>query len=180
MKKQFKSKDFNGAAFVVFSTEEKAREFVEKSKETSIKFEDSSVLECSLQDDHYKKKALESATGGKSSDDDGRQKRTNDKQARKEKRKEELEKKTTEHLEKLNTENLTGAVIHLAGRIISFCFCFFLKEFIIYFFQGMAANATRELIKEKFNPSTKTPWIDFNKGDAEVNEKIHNSKNKNK
>ncbi len=32
----------------------------------------------------------------------------------------------------------------------------------------MAANATRELIKEKFNPFTKMPWIDFNKGDAEV------------
>jgi len=93
MKKQFKSKDFNGAAFVVFSTEEKAREFVEKSKQTSIIYEDGSVLECSLQDDHYKKKALESATGGKYSDDDGKQKRGNDKQARKDKRKEELEKK---------------------------------------------------------------------------------------
>ncbi len=34
---------------------------------------------------------------------------------------------------------------------------------------GMAANATRELIKEKFNPFTKMPWIDFNRGDAEVN-----------
>jgi hypothetical protein len=33
----------------------------------------------------------------------------------------------------------------------------------------MAANATRELIKEKFNPFTKMPWIDFNKGDSEVN-----------
>lgn len=33
---------------------------------------------------------------------------------------------------------------------------------------GMAANVTRELIKEKFNPFTKMPWIDFNKGDAEV------------
>jgi hypothetical protein len=32
----------------------------------------------------------------------------------------------------------------------------------------MAADATRELIKEKFNPFTKMPWIDFNKGDAEV------------
>jgi hypothetical protein len=115
MKKQFKSKDFNGAAFVVFTTEEKAREFVENSKTKPIKYENNSVLECSLQDDHYKKKAFESATGGKSSDDDGRQKRTNDKQARKDKRKEELEKKTNEHLEKLNTENLSGAVIHLAG-----------------------------------------------------------------
>ena len=36
----------------------------------------------------------------------------------------------------------------------------------------MATDATRELIKEKFNPFTKMPWIDFNKGDTEVNEKI--------
>jgi lupus La protein len=147
MKKQFKSKDFNGAAFVVFPTEEKAREFVAKSKETPMKYEDGSLLECSLQDDHYKKRALESATSGKSSDDDGKQKRTNDKQTRKDQRKDEIEKKTNEHLEKLNTENLAGALIHLAG---------------------MAGNATRELIKEKFNPFTKTPWIDFNKGDAEA------------
>ncbi|UJR33981.1 hypothetical protein I4U23_021397 [Adineta vaga] len=139
MKKQFKSKDFGGAAFVVFSTEEKAREFIEKSKETPIKYEDGSELEGSLQDDHYKKKALEAATGKKPSDDD--------KQARKEKRKEDLDKKTSEHLEKLNNENLPGALIHLAG---------------------MAATATREFIKEKFNPFTKTPWIDFNKGDAEA------------
>jgi hypothetical protein len=88
MKKQFKSKDFNGAAFVVFSSEEPAREFVEKSKQTAIKYDDGSVLECSLQDDHYKKKALDSATGGKSSDDD-----------------------------------LSGAVIHLAG----------MKEFDFFF-----------------------------------------------
>lgn len=113
MKKQFKSKDFNGAAFVVFSSEEKAREFVQKSKETPIKYDDGSVLECNLQDEHYKKKALEAATGGKSGDD---HKHKNDKQARKDKRKEDLEKKTSEHLEKLNTENLTGAVIHLAGK----------------------------------------------------------------
>jgi len=33
---------------------------------------------------------------------------------------------------------------------------------------GMSVNVTRELIKEKFNPFTKMPWIDFNKGDAEV------------
>ncbi len=39
---------------------------------------------------------------------------------------------------------------------------------LFFCFKGMAANATRELIKEKFNPFTKTPWIDFNKGDAEV------------
>ncbi|CAF0734195.1 unnamed protein product [Rotaria sordida] len=147
MKKQFKSKDFNGAAFVVFSSDEKAREFVEKSKEKPIKYEDGSILECSLQDDFYKKKALELATGGKSIEDDGKEKQKYDKQARKEKRKDELEKKTNEHLEKLNNENLSGAVIHLAG---------------------MTANVTRELIKAKFNPFTKMPWIDFNKGDAEA------------
>jgi hypothetical protein len=123
MKKQFKSKDFNGAAFVVFSSEEPAREFVEKSKQTAIKYDDGSVLECSLQDDHYKKKALDSATGGKSSDDDGKDRRSNDKHIRKEKRKDELEKKTSEHLEKLNNENLSGAVIHLAG----------MKEFDFFF-----------------------------------------------
>jgi hypothetical protein len=115
MKKQFKSKDFNGAAFVVFSTEEKAREFIEKSKQTPIKYEDDSILECSLQDDHYKKKALELATGGKSLEDDGIEKQTNIRQTRQAKRKEELEKKTNEHLEKLNSENLSGALIHLAG-----------------------------------------------------------------
>ena len=32
----------------------------------------------------------------------------------------------------------------------------------------MTPNVTRELIKAKFNPFTKMPWIDFNKGDAEV------------
>jgi hypothetical protein len=116
MKKQFKSKDFNGAAFVVFSSEEPAREFVEKSKQTAIKYDDGSVLECSLQDDHYKKKALESAAnGGKSFDINDREKRYNEKQVRKDKRQEELVQKTNEHLEKLNTENLLGAVIHLTG-----------------------------------------------------------------
>ncbi|CAF1120131.1 unnamed protein product [Rotaria magnacalcarata] len=148
MKKQFKSKDFNGAAFVVFPTDDNAREFIQKSKETPIVYDDGSALECSLQDDFYKKKALDSANGGRpADDDDAKEKRANDKQGRKEKRKEELDKKTSEHLEKLNNENLTGAVIHLAG---------------------MTPNVTRELIKEKFNPFTKMPWIDFNKGDAEA------------
>jgi len=50
-------------------------------------------------------------------------------------------------LEKLNSENIPGALIHLAG---------------------MPANGTRELIKAKFTPFTKMPWIDFNKGDAEA------------
>ena len=104
MKKQFKSKDFHGAAFVVFPTEEKAREFIENSQATPIKYDDGSVLECSLQDDRYKKKESETGASG------------NDRQARKDKRKEELEKKTNEHLEKLNTETVTGALIHLAGR----------------------------------------------------------------
>lgn len=147
MKKQFKSKDFGGAAFVVFFNEDKAKEFVDNSKETPIKYEDGSTLECSLQDEHYKKKALDSATGGKPAEENGKDKRNNDKQVRKDKRKEDTEKKTTEHLEKLNNENLPGALIHLAG---------------------MAADTTRELIKEKLAPFTKMPWIDFNKGDAEV------------
>lgn len=142
MKKQFKSKDFSGAAFVVFPTEDKAKEFVEKSKTTPLKFDENSPLECSLQDDHYKKKALEAASGVKTMEDHRR-----DKQTKKDKRKEDLEKKTNEHLEKLNSENLLGAVIHLVG---------------------MTADTTRELIKEKFLPFSKLPWIDFNKGDAEA------------
>ena len=117
MRKKFKSKEFNGTAFVIFPSDEKAHEFVEKSKETPIKYDDNSVLECSLQDDYYKKKALELATGQKSTEYnvDEKEKQKNDKQARKIKRKEELEKKTNEHLEKLNNENLVGALIHLAG-----------------------------------------------------------------
>jgi len=147
MQRQFKTKDFNGAAFVVFPTEEEARAFVAKSKETPIKYEDGSVLECSLQDDHYKKKALDMATGGKGGAMELREKRANEKQARKEKHKDDLEKKTSEHAEKLNSETLHGALIHLAG---------------------MPANGTRELIKAKFTPFTKMPWVDFNKGDAEA------------
>ncbi|CAF4893076.1 unnamed protein product, partial [Rotaria magnacalcarata] len=69
MKKQFKSKDFNGAAFVVFPTDDNAREFIRKSKETPIVYDDGSALECSLQDDFYKKKALDSANGGRPADD---------------------------------------------------------------------------------------------------------------
>ncbi len=105
MKKQFKTKDFNGSVFVVFPSQEKAREFVENSKQTPIKYDDKSILECSLQDDDHKNKVMEYTTSGK------------DKQAKKEKKQEELQKKTNEHLEKLNTENLTGALIHLAGKI---------------------------------------------------------------
>lgn len=143
MKKQFKSKDFSGAVFVVFSTEEKAKDFIDQSKENPIKYEDGSALECSLQDDHYKKKALEAANGG----DTDREKRANDKQSKKEKRKDDLEKKTNEHLEKLNNENLAGALIHLGD---------------------LAPETTRELIKEKLTPFTKMPWVDFNKGDPEA------------
>jgi lupus La protein len=115
MAKQFKTRDFNGSAFVVFPSEEKAREFVEKSKQVPITYEDGSVLECALQDDHHKNKAMELATGKKSSNDNGM-----DKQERREKRKEDLEKQTNEHIEKLNNENLLGAVIHLAGTLYRF------------------------------------------------------------
>lgn len=99
----------------MFSTEEKAKDFIDQSKENPIKYEDGSALECSLQDDHYKKKALEAANGG----DTDREKRANDKQSKKEKRKDDLEKKTNEHLEKLNNENLAGALIHLGGSTFS-------------------------------------------------------------
>lgn len=45
----------------------------------------------------------------------------------------------------------------------------------------MTADTTRELIKEKFLPFSKLPWIDFNKGDAEVNRKrIFKTKKKQK
>jgi lupus La protein len=104
MRKQFKSKDFNGSVFVVFPTDEKTREFIENSKQTPIKYDDKSILECSLQDDYYK---TDSSTDGK------------DKQTKKEKKQDELEKRTNEHLEKLNSGNLTGALIHLAGEIFS-------------------------------------------------------------
>ena len=36
----------------------------------------------------------------------------------------------------------------------------------------MSTETTRELIKEKFNPFTKLPWIDFNKGDAQVGSNV--------
>ncbi|CAF1447226.1 unnamed protein product [Adineta steineri] len=131
MKKQFKTKDFNGSAYVVFPSEEKAREFLEISKQTPIKYEDGSILECCLQTEPIHEISS----------------RDKEKQIKKEKKQEEFEQKTNEHLEKLNSEHLPGAVIHLAG---------------------MAADASRELIKEKFNPFTKLPWIDFNRGDAEA------------
>ncbi|CAF0895332.1 unnamed protein product [Adineta ricciae] len=127
MKKQPKTKDFAGSVFVVFPSEGKAHEFVENSKKTPVKYDDGSILECSLQD--------QITNRGK------------EKQAKKEKKQEELDKKTNEHLEKLNNENFLGAVIHLAG---------------------MAANASRELIKEKFLPFAKMPWIDFNRGDPQA------------
>ena len=130
-----KSKEFNGSVFVVFTSDDKARDFVDKSKQTPIKYDNSNVLECSLQDDYYKKKILELATGGKSMDNDSKNKEKFDKQIRKEKRKVELQKKTNEHLEKLNNENLSGAVIHLAGRKFKKCclfvsFGFFLLVFL--------------------------------------------------
>ncbi|CAF2634829.1 unnamed protein product [Rotaria sp. Silwood2] len=140
MKKQFKTKEFNGSVFVIFPNEDKAREFVENSKKIPIKYDDQSILECSLQDDYFKDKPMELTINEK-------EKRSNDKQFKKEKKQQELNKKTNEHLEKLNNGNLLGALIHLIG---------------------MAADTTRELIKAKFNPFTKMPWIDFNKGDAEA------------
>lgn len=118
MKKQFKSKDFSGAVFVVFATEQNAKDFVGNSKTNPIKYKDEITLECSSQDDHYKQKALESANGSNGSDSNGKDKRSNDKQARKDKRKQDLEKKTNEHLEKLNNDNLVGALIHLSGSKI--------------------------------------------------------------
>ncbi|CAF4222682.1 unnamed protein product, partial [Rotaria sordida] len=36
---------------------------------------------------------------------------------KKDKKQQDLNKKTNEHLEKLNNENLLGALIHLAGKI---------------------------------------------------------------
>lgn len=110
MKKQFKTKDFNGSVSVVFSDEEKAKKFIENSKATPIKYDDGSILECSLQDDHFQKKTMELATRGKG-------KCTNQEQAKKERKQQGLEKKTNEHLEKLNNENLFGAVIHINGNV---------------------------------------------------------------
>lgn len=99
MRKQPKTKDFAGSVFVVFPNEEKAREFVADSKRTPIKYDDGSVLACSLQD--------EAAV------------RDQEKQAKKDKKEGDLREKTNEHLVKLNSENLVGAVIHLAGKIAS-------------------------------------------------------------
>ncbi|CAF3760262.1 unnamed protein product [Rotaria sordida] len=133
MKKEFKTKQFNGSVCVIFPNDEKAQEFVQYSKQTPIKYNNELILECSLQIDYFKDKSIELIT--------------NEKQIKKDKKQQDLNKKTNEHLEKLNNENLLGALIHLAG---------------------IHADTTRELIKEKFNPFTKMPWIDFNKGDIEA------------
>jgi lupus La protein len=100
MKQHFKTKDFNGSVFVIFPSEEEAREFVQNSEQTPIKYDDGSTLECSLQDDHYEDKAIELATSEKEKRD-------------------KKEKKSNEYLEKLNNENLAGALIHLAGKIFN-------------------------------------------------------------
>jgi hypothetical protein len=59
MKKDSKTKDFTGSVSVVFPTEEKTREFIENSKQIPIKYDDQSILECSLQNDYSKDKKQE-------------------------------------------------------------------------------------------------------------------------
>jgi lupus La protein len=59
MKKDSKTKDFTGSVSVVFPTEEKTREFIENSKQIPIKYDDQSILECSLQGDYSKDKKQE-------------------------------------------------------------------------------------------------------------------------
>lgn len=46
--KKSKTKEFNGCVSVVFPSDETARQFVENSKQTPIKYNDESILECSL------------------------------------------------------------------------------------------------------------------------------------
>jgi lupus La protein len=82
MKKDYKTKHFNGLVSVVFPSEEKARGFMEHSKRTPVKYDDGSILECSFQNDQSK-----------------------------EKKQKELPTKSNETL-----ANLTGALIHLAGK----------------------------------------------------------------
>ncbi|CAF4158747.1 unnamed protein product [Rotaria sordida] len=100
MKKEFKTKQFNGSVCVIFPNDEKAQEFVQYSKQTPIKYNNELILECSLQIDYFKDKSIELIT--------------NEKQIKKDKKQQDLNKKTNEHLEKLNNENLLGALIHLA------------------------------------------------------------------
>jgi lupus La protein len=97
MKKELRTRAFDGSVFVVFPTEETAREFIESSKQTPIEYNDGSILECSLQ-------PMEFTNFEK------------DKQAKREKKQEELNKQTNENLEKLNSADFTGALIHLAGK----------------------------------------------------------------
>ncbi|CAF1571576.1 unnamed protein product [Didymodactylos carnosus] len=120
MHRHFKTKEFNGAAFVVFPTDKDAIKFVELSKQTPLIFNGSgdnnntgSQLECELQEDYLTRKANEN--GNEFSSYEKRQK---DKQEKKDKRKEELNKMTNEHATKLNQEhNLTGALIHITGIV---------------------------------------------------------------
>ncbi|CAF3699573.1 unnamed protein product [Rotaria sp. Silwood1] len=82
MKKKFKTKEFNGCVSVIFPTEEKAQEFIENSKIIPIKYNNQSILECSLEDNNDNEKEKE-------------------KQFKKEKKQEELNKQTNQHLEKI-------------------------------------------------------------------------------
>jgi hypothetical protein len=70
MKKQFKTRDLNDSLYAVFLTEEKAREFIQNSKQIPIKHDDGSLL-----DDHDINKAMELANYGL-------EKRVNHKQTR--------------------------------------------------------------------------------------------------
>ena len=97
MKKESRTRAFDGSVFVVFPTEETAREFIESSKQTPIKYNDGLILECSLQPMEFTNFEKE-------------------KQAKKEKKQEELNKTTNENLDKLNSVDCTGALIHLDGK----------------------------------------------------------------
>ena len=76
--KKSKDKEFNGCVSVVFPTDEAARQFVENSRQTPIKYDDGSILECSFKTDPPKNQP-------------------------------NIKEKPT----------LTGALIHLAGKITS-------------------------------------------------------------
>jgi len=150
MQRNFKTKEFNGCVFVVFPTDEEAKHFVSLSKQTPpIKYNDQSILECELQDNFLKRKEQETGADGSSSKANVsiREQRQQEKQMKKDKRKEEMDKKTNQHAEKLNREQMSGALIHI---------------------KNMPEDGTRELIKAKFSPFTKLPWIDYNKGETQA------------
>ena len=161
MRRQVKGKDFDGSVWVVFPSEGKAQQFVDESKHTPVKYNDGSVLECFLQTDADAMKAMGLDLAAKET-------RWDDKQARKEKKQGEVQQRTNENLEKLNHENCKGALIHLTGESWHPVQRAPSPSLTVDSVLGMSTETTRELIKEKFNPFTKLPWIDFNKGDAEV------------